>query len=175
VRRPSACACSIASSQTITRKSDLTEIRFYHLTATTLDRALPRILEKALAGKQRAVVVAGSRERAKALDAQLWTYEENSFLPHGLAPAAGEDEFAADHPIWLTTKVENPNGAGLLVLIDSQTVDAPEDWKLVCEIFDGNDDEALAAARTRWKALKAGGHDLAYWRQTEAGGWEKAG
>lgn len=153
----------------------MTEIRFYHLTATTLDRALPRILEKALAGGQRAVVVTGSRERAKALDGQLWTYEEKSFLPHGLATEAGADEFAADQPIWLTTQVENPNGAGLLVLVDGQTVDAPEDWKLVCEVFDGNDEEALAAARARWKALKDGGHELAYWRQTETGGWEKAG
>jgi DNA polymerase-3 subunit chi len=153
----------------------LAEIRFYHLTSTTLDRALSRILEKALAGGQRAVVVAGSRERAKALDGQLWTYEERSFLPHGLAPASGEDEFAADQPIWLTTQVENPNRAGLLVLLDGQTVDTPEDWKLVCEIFDGNDADAVTAARARWKALKEGGHDLAYWRQTETGGWEKAG
>ncbi len=152
----------------------MTEIRFYHLTSTTIDRALPAILQKAVANGQRAVVVAGSPERAKALDGQLWTYDERSFLPHGLAPAAGEDEFAADQPIWLTTKVENPNGAGLLVLIDGQTVDTPEDWKLVCEIFDGNDDAAVEAARARWKMLKAQNHELAYWRQTQSGGWEKA-
>jgi len=152
----------------------MTEIRFYHLTSTTIDRALPAILQKAVANGQRAVVVAGSPERAKALDGQLWTYDERSFLPHGLAPASGEDEFAADQPIWLTTKVENPNGAGLLVLIDGQTVDTPEDWKLVCEIFDGNDDAAVEAARARWKMLKAQNHELAYWRQTQSGGWEKA-
>jgi DNA polymerase III subunit chi len=153
----------------------MAEIRFYHLTSSTLDRALPAILQKALANGQRAVVVAGSQERAKWLDGQLWTYEERSFLPHGLAPVAGEDEFAADQPIWITTKVENPNGAGLLVLIDGQTVDTPEDWKLICEIFDGNDDTAVEAARARWKILKTQGHELAYWRQTPAGGWEKAG
>jgi DNA polymerase-3 subunit chi len=152
----------------------MAEIRFYHLTSSTLDRALPAILQKALAGGQRAVVVAGSPERAKALDLQLWTYEERSFLPHGLAPASGEDEFAAEQPIWLTTKVENPNGAGLLVLIDGQTVDQLDDWKLVCEIFDGNDDDAVTAARARWKTLKAQNHELAYWRQTPSGGWEKA-
>lgn len=153
----------------------MTEIRFYHLTSSPLDRALPRILEKALSGGKRAVVVAGSPERAQALDGQLWTYDDRSFLPHGCASAAGAADFAADQPIWLTTEVENPNGADLLVLIDGQTVAAPDDWPLVCEIFDGNDETALAAARARWKALKDGGHALTYWRQTDTGGWEKAG
>lgn len=153
----------------------MSEIRFYHLRTSTLETALPKILEKAAGQGHRAVVVAGSRERTAALDAVLWTYEERSFLAHAAAPANGDDTAAADQPIWLTTRVENPNGATLLVLLDGQTIDDPSAWGLVCEIFDGNDEVAVAAARERWKALKAQGHALAYWRQNDRGGWEKAG
>jgi DNA polymerase-3 subunit chi len=153
----------------------LTEIRFYHLRSSTLETALPKILEKAVGQGHRAVVVAGSAERAAALDARLWTYEERSFLPHGAAPANGNDPFEAEHPVWLTTRVENPNGASLLVLLDGETAEDLSAWKLVCEVFDGNDETAVAEARTRWKALKAAGHELTYWRQGDQGGWEKAG
>jgi DNA polymerase-3 subunit chi len=153
----------------------LSEIRFYHLRTSTLETALPKILEKAIGQGHRAVVVTGGAERSAALDAVLWTYEERSFLPHAAAPANGNDPHAADQPIWITTRVENPNDATLLVLVDGQTVDDPGAWKLVCEMFDGNDEAAVAAARERWKALKAQGHALAYWRQDDRGGWEKAG
>ncbi len=153
----------------------MSEVRFYHLRTSTLETALPKILEKAVGQGHRAVVVAGSRERMAALDSVLWTYEERSFLAHAAAPANGNDPTSADQPIWLATQVENPNGATLLVLVDGQTVEDPAAWGLVCEIFDGNDETAVSAARERWKALKAQGHSLAYWRQDDRGGWEKAG
>jgi DNA polymerase-3 subunit chi len=153
----------------------VTEIRFYHLRRSTLETALPKILEKAVGQGHRAVVVAGSVERAASVDATLWTYEERSFLPHAMAPANGNDPFAADQPVWITTRIENPNGATLLVLLDGQTADDPEPWKLICEVFDGNDDAAVEAARSRWKTLKSQGHELTYWRQGDKGGWEKAG
>ena len=133
----------------------MTEIRFYHLRSSTLETALPKILEKAVGQGHRAVVVAGSVERAASVDATLWTYEERSFLPHAMAPANGNDPSAADQPIWITTRIENPNEATLLVLLDGQTADDPEPWKLICEVFDGNDDAAVEAARSRWKTLKA--------------------
>ncbi len=39
------------------------EIRFYHMTRTTLEAALPQMLEKTLERGQRAVVRASSPER----------------------------------------------------------------------------------------------------------------
>jgi len=49
------------------------------------------------------------------------------------------------------------------------------DFDLCCEMFDGRDQEALAAARQRWKDYQAAGHALAYWQQDEQGRWsEKA-
>lgn len=147
----------------------MTEIRFYHLQRRTLEQALPKILEKVIERSWRAVVLAGSPERVDALNQHLWTYDPASFLPHGSA----RDGFAERQPVWLTAEDENPNGATVLVLVDGVTSDRLDSYDLVCDLFDGNDEEAVLAARDRWKACKAAGHGLTYWQQNDRGGWEK--
>jgi len=147
----------------------MTEVGFYHLTRTPLERALPKLLERVIAGGMRAVVVSGSAERVEALNAALWTYEQLSFLPHGSA----KDGQAEDQPIWLTTADENPNGATVLVLTDGVSSSKVAEFARCLDMFDGRDPDAVGAARERWKAMKAAGHALAYWQQNEAGGWEK--
>jgi DNA polymerase-3 subunit chi len=149
----------------------VTEIRFYQLSTTSLEQALPRVLEKVLSLGQRAVVVAGSDERVEALAVGLWTYDDRSFLPHGTA----KDGAAADQPIWLTTREDNPNGAQMLVLVDGATPSSIEVWPSVCIFFDAGDEAALAATRENWRSWKAAGHTVKYFKQGERGGWEQAG
>jgi DNA polymerase-3 subunit chi len=149
----------------------VTEIGFYHLTATPLERALPKLLERTLQAGERAVVRTASDERVQALNGLLWTYEERSWLPHG----AARDGFADDQPIWLTADDENPNAARFLFLTDGVEATDLGAWARVFDLFDGRDDAAVAAARRRWKAARDAGHALTYWRQTDRGGWEKAG
>ena len=134
----------------------MTEIRFYHLTRKTLEQALPELLEKTLERGLRAVVMTGSAERAEALTQMLWTYDPNRFLPHGNA----KDGNAGLQPIWLTAEDERPNGAEILFLTDGAASSRLGDYARVCDIFDGNDEEALASARQRWAAAKKEGHEL---------------
>jgi DNA polymerase III subunit chi len=124
-------------------------------------------LERAVEGRQRVVVVAGSEERVDYLDNLLWVYDEGSFLPHG----AARDGNADRQPIWLTAEDENPNAAGLVMLIDGARADLSR-YARACDIFDGNDEAAVAAARRRWVEAKAAGHAVTYWQQTDRG-WEK--
>jgi DNA polymerase-3 subunit chi len=147
----------------------MTEIGFYHLTRTPLERALPQLLEKIHGSGARAIVMAGSSERVDALNAALWTYDQASFLPHG----AARDGNAAAQPIWLTAEDENPNQSKFLVLTDGAASDHVGDYERCFEMFDGHDEQALAAARTSWKSYRDSGHELTYWQQTERGGWEK--
>ncbi|HET8729159.1 MAG TPA: DNA polymerase III subunit chi [Alphaproteobacteria bacterium] len=147
----------------------MTEIRFYHLLRKTLEQALPELLEKCRERGWRAVVVAGSEERVEQMAQHLWTYNERSFLPHGTK----RDGEAADQPIWLTDRDENPNGATVLFLTDGATSAQVDAFTLVCDLFDGNDPGALQAARERWKARKDEGHTLAYWQQDDAGRWQE--
>lgn len=143
----------------------MTEIRFYHLTRKTLEETLPALLEKTLERGLRAVVMAGSVERVEALTHRLWTYSPNSFLPHGNV----KDGNAELQPVWLTTLDERPNEAEFLFLTDGAQSARVADYQRVCEIFDGNDETAVEAARLRWKEYKASGHDLSYWQQGERG------
>lgn len=146
----------------------MTDIGFYHLLSTPLDRALPRLLERAIGQGHRAVVYAGSAERVEHLNALLWTYDEAGFLPHGSA----RDGNPAAQPIWLTDRPENPNGASILFLVDGIAADDLTGFERCIDMFDGNNEEAVAAARTRWRAAATAGHALTYWQQTGKG-WEK--
>jgi len=149
----------------------MTAISFYHLERTSLDRALPRLLEKVLERGHRAVVIAGSEERVEALNTALWTYEQRSFLPHGSAA----DGHADRQPVYLTAEDENPNGSDVLVLVDGVTSANLETFARVLDMFDGHDSETVEAARARWRDLKDAGHELTYWQQTAQGGWEQKG
>lgn len=144
-------------------------IGFYQLQTLMLEKALPRLLEKTLAEGKRAVVMAASAERVEFLNQALWAFGRDSWLPHG----SEKDGVPEDQPIWLTERDENPNGASFLFLTDGSVTDRAADYERVFEIFDGNDPGALEAARERWRSYVSCGHALTYWRQTDAGGWEK--
>lgn len=148
----------------------MAEIGFYHLLATPLERALPRLLERARGQGYRIVVRAASAERVEHLNALLWTYDDASFLVHGTA----QDGNAAQQPIWLTERDENPNAAAMLVLVDGVEGADLAAFARCADLFDGNDESAVAAARLRWRRAVAEGHTLTYWQQTEKG-WEKKG
>ncbi len=148
----------------------MTEIRFYHLLRSPLERVLPKMLATTLERGWRAVVIAGSEERVEALNALLWTHDDRGFLPHG----SKRDGHAADQPVWLTAQDENPNGANVAFLVDGASTADPAVFEICCDIFDGHDEAAVAEARRRWKALKDSGLDLTYWQQTDAGGEKKA-
>jgi DNA polymerase III subunit chi len=147
----------------------MTEVGFYHLLHLPLERALPKLLEKALERGHRAIVLAGSPERVEDLNSVLWTYDERSWLPHG----GSGDGPAGEQPIFLTVEDENPNGADVLVAIDGRTPAKTEGFARIIDMFDGQDEAMVAAARQRWRGYLDQGFDLTYWQQTEAGGWAK--
>lgn len=147
----------------------MTEVRFYHLTTTGLEQALPQLLEKTLERGKRAVVMARSEERVESLCALLWTYDDRGFLPHGSA----RDGFPEVQPVWLTQADENPNNAHYLFLTDGASSQRIPDFELCALLFDGSDQDRVQAARRHWTDLKEAGHTLSYWQQDERGRWAK--
>lgn len=148
----------------------MTRVGFYHLTRSSLEQALPKLLERALAGGHRCLVLCGSTERVAALDAVLWTYDPDSWLPHGQA----KEGLAESQPVWLTESDENPNLADVLVLVDGMTSGRVGDYVRCLDLFDGGDEEAVKQARLRYKAAKEAGFELEYWQQDEKSGWKRA-
>ena len=145
------------------------EIAFYQLRRTPLEKALPKLLEKVLERGSRALVLAASEERAEALNAALWTYDQGSFLPHGTA----RDGRPERQPILLATDDAAPNGAGIAVMVDGVAPADPGRFERCLDIFDGSDPAALKAARARWRAHRERGDTVTYWEQTQGGSWEQ--
>ncbi len=147
----------------------MAEILFYHLTESTLEDALPALLEKSIARGWRVVVQAGSEERMDSLDAHLWTYRDDSFLGHGL----DSDPMAADQPILLTTQGGNANQAAVRFIVDGAEPPSLDGYERAVFMFDGHDQQQVELARSQWKALKGGGHQVTYWQQADARRWER--
>jgi DNA polymerase-3 subunit chi len=149
----------------------MTEVLFYHLDRQPLERVLPELLEKCLERGWRAVVQLGSEERCEAIDAHLWTYRDEGFLPHGTA----KDGHADAQPVFLTTRDDNPNGATVRFVADGADLPDAVGYTRIVMLFDGNDNDAVDRAREAWKAAKSAGHDATYWQQSDRGRWERKG
>jgi DNA polymerase-3 subunit chi len=148
----------------------MTEVLFYHLQRQPIERVLPQLLEKSLQRGWRVVVESALEDRIEALDAHLWTYRDDSFLAHG---TYRESETAAQ-PVLLTVHDHNPNGASVRFLIDGAPVPADAArYQRIVLLFDGEIDEAVAAARTRWTEAKAQGFETTYWQCDENGRWQR--
>jgi DNA polymerase III subunit chi len=150
----------------------MTEILFYHLQRHPLERVLPALVEKSLARGWRVVVQAASEERIEALDAHLWVFSDDSFLPHG----TWREAEAAEQPVLLTVHDGNPNGAAVRFLLDGAPVPADAgDYERIVLLIDGNDPDAVAAARERWSEGRAKGFEVTYWQADENGRWQRKG
>ena len=148
----------------------MTEILFYQLKGQTLEQVLPGLLQRSLDRGWRVVVQASSQERVEALGAHLWTWRDDTFLPHG----TWRDSEAAEHPVLLTLNADNPNGAIVRFLIEGAAM--PENasaYQRIVLLFDGEDAEALDAARARWREAKSAGFEVTYWQTDERGGWRR--
>ena len=142
---------------------------FYHLTRAPLEVTLPMLLGKAQQAGWRVAVRGTDHGRLAWLDEKLWQGPEDSFVPHGRAGGPHD----AEQPVLLTTE-GLANGATCVMSVDGAPVSADEVGALdrVCILFEGNDPEQLATARSQWKQLKDAGAAAQYWSE-ESGRWEK--
>ncbi|MGF0536566.1 DNA polymerase III subunit chi [Agrobacterium sp. ES01] len=147
----------------------MAEILFYHLTESKLEDALPPLLEKSLERGWRVAVQTPNAERRDALDGHLWTFRDDSFLPHGTE----EGPQSAEQPILLTVSADNINAATVRFLIDGASPPEDLNYDRVVFLFDGHDQHQLESARGEWKRLKGEGHALTYWQQSPEGRWQK--
>ena len=137
----------------------MAELWFYHLERARVEDALPELLLKLQARGGRALVVSGDDQRLESLNARLWTFREDSFLPHAVA-GSGHD---ADQPVLLSPQPDNANQASMLFCLDGADPGPVEPWERVVVMFEAADEAAQ----------KKAGTIVSYWRQNESGRWEK--
>ncbi|KKB96712.1 DNA polymerase III subunit chi [Candidatus Arcanobacter lacustris] len=147
----------------------MTEVIFYHLSASTMEKAAPRLLEKIVEADNRAILYLENDEQISKYNDLLWTFGSRSFLAHG----CDKDPFPHLQPIFLTKDQSNPNNANIVITLSGIEIPHINDFAKSIDIFDGNDNEQLEAARARYKKYKQNGFSLTYWKQDEAGSWQK--
>ncbi len=138
-------------------------VDFYHLTGSPLERVLPSIAEKVLAGGERLLVVAEPDLLAR-LDEQLWSYSKESFIPHGR-------ESAESQPVFLSPEPAAANGAANIALADGRWREEALGFARTFYFFDN---DGRDPAREAWRALKGRADvEARYWKQDERGKWVK--
>lgn len=150
----------------------MTDIVFYHLTETSLDEALPVLVERSVARQWNVTIQAGNDAARDRLDTRLWEYASDSFLPHG---KDGDDPVEL-HPIFVTTTSMNHNASNIRFIVENAELpDGLNTYERIAIMFDGTDDYSVNQARGNWKNLKEEGHTLTYWKQSPEGKWERQG
>ncbi|MEL6872293.1 MAG: DNA polymerase III subunit chi [Pseudomonadota bacterium] len=147
----------------------MTEVLFYHLLNRTPEQVLPSLLERSMSRGWKSLVRAGSEERADAIDAALWTYRDDSWLPHGRET----DTNAERQPVLVTALSENANSADVCFAVDGAELGDPSGFSRAVYLFNGDNPDALTRAREAWKAMKGQGHEVTYWQQDADGRWVK--
>jgi DNA polymerase-3 subunit chi len=138
------------------------------------DRVCAVLLEKIFDSGARSVVYSPLCERTKVLDSFLWTFKQNSFIPHG----SSENSPQADlHPIWLTDKKENPNSAQTLMLIDcceESSNDEPErlGFSKIIYVVSGSDEDSSKKLRLFYKSISEFCNSK-FWLQGKNGDWQR--
>ena len=147
----------------------MSELWFYHLERSSVDEALPELLNKLLARGGRGLIVSADDTRLERLDQHLWTYQDDSFLPHGLSSQPHADT----QPILLSDTGENSNTANMLFCLDGADPGDIGAFERAIVMFEASDETALARARALWASHRNSDTVLSYWKQNDTGRWEK--
>jgi DNA polymerase-3 subunit chi len=114
-----------------------------------------RLAEKAYKNKHRIYIHANNQTEAYQLDELLWTYREDSFLPHNLV---GEGPNLAP-PIQIGFKEKPENHRDILLNLHQAVPEFYSHFTRVLELVP-NDDESQAIAREHYRFYRAAGYDI---------------
>lgn len=140
------------------------QVDFYQLSRDPVEKVLPQIAERILAGGDRLLVVAADRGSRDAMSEGLWTHKASSFLAHGHAGEAN----AAIQPILLSQAMVAENGARHVALADGLW---REEALAFARAFYFFDDATIDGARASWRDVaRRDGVEPRFWRQ-DGGRW----
>tara|TARA_R110002167_G_C12290761_1_gene616082 strand:- start:45 stop:482 length:438 start_codon:yes stop_codon:yes gene_type:complete len=138
-----------------------TQINFYILPSSEESKKLEfcaRLVEKVFSKEHRVLIVCDSGQQLEALDKLLWSFKEESFIPHLIS-----DEITAETrnmPIVLTLDSNYKMGAeDVCISMSHQVVQQFECFSRFLEITNQNKD-ALAESREHYKFYRQKGYEI---------------
>ncbi len=118
-----------------------------------LEQAAARLAARHWQAGRRVLILAADPAQAELLDRALWSFEQNSFLPH--AQAGGPDESA--EPILIDTGLTNPNQAPVLISAAPLASMPCADFQHLIQLLPLEDEAGLQVCRDCYKALHQAG------------------
>ena len=124
-----------------------------------------RLLRKACAAGARVVVV-GDPLQLRELDAALWTFSPQDFIPHAVAGAA-LPAVLAQSPVILAPQAGDAPHRQVLVNLGMDVPEGFEGFERLIELVSDAPEE-MSQARQRWKHYAGQGHGVTKVDQKEA-------
>ena len=121
------------------------------------DKSVALAVEKFYNMGEKVLIITSSRERGEFLDDFLWTFKQQSFLPHTFA-----EEVVKDEPIVITMIEKNLNGASVLILDAPASLDFMREFSYVVDFADRTTNETLQESRKRFKNYRESGLSVNY-------------
>lgn len=152
----------------------MSELRIYHLTVQSVKDGLPGLITTALGRDLRCHIYVPDALMAEDICDHLWTYQQDSFVPHGTK----KDGFESHQPVWISPDLENPNDADVRFVMAGADIapDGLNHMDLTCVLFDESDTNARQKTRRLWAESDGMDNiDRIYYRQDENGQWHESG
>lgn len=147
----------------------MTQVDFYILSDDSAEARLKtacRLADKAVQRKLSVVVLAAGDDDARKLDELLWTFAQNSFLPHRFAWDPAAEGIAEPIVIALEERpqLDHDSGAaatdwGLMINLASQVPDTFSRYERLAEIV-GAAPESRERGRERYRFYRERGYSL---------------
>ena len=147
----------------------MTQIIFYSTAPLQVEKTLFALLEKSIEKGNKSLLLFKDKEKCSLINEQLWTYKQNSFLPH-----ISEDEKIYDDidvPVYLSTKNENPFKAELLFSIDGFLPDNIDHFERVIIIIDINDELLNEKYKNYYLDINKNFEDIVFYKSDDNGKW----
>ena len=144
------------------------EYWFYHLEHASIEAVLPQLLEKTRTKGWNALVKM-SETRLPQMDKYLWSYRDDSFLPHG----RDDEPMSERHPISLSSTAVTSGAAECVFLLDQSETELIATVERCIIIIEGQKADSVSFERARWTSLKELQANMSYWQQNDRGEWHK--
>ena len=147
----------------------MTQIIFYNTAPLQVENTLFNLIEKSIENGYKSLLLFNDKNKCSAIDEKLWTYKQNSFLPHLTEDEKISDEI--DIPIYLSTKNENPYKAELLFSIDGFLPNNINNFERVIIIVDVNDKILLEEYKKYYLDINEDFEDIVFYKSNDNGKW----
>lgn len=134
------------------------EIVFIVLNSAVKSRIVCDLAEKCYLDKQRMVIYTKSEEECKIIDSLLWTWKQQSFVPHKYLDSLSNPQ---NEPIVLTTNIESAAGYDTVLLVDPLPIEIVSQFSKVIDFAEKYDSQGIELSRKRYKLYKDQNYNIA--------------